>query len=77
MPSIAMEAAPQPPHQKGRPGTSGAPESRFDASFNRLAHTFGIEKEGDEAAKVCRRKIASQGYLTGLFASTTLSSCAL
>lgn len=51
MPSIAMEAAPQPPHQKGRPGTSGAPESRFDASFNRLAHTFGIEKEGDEAAK--------------------------
>lgn len=73
MPSIAMEAAPQPPHQKGRPGTSGAPESRFDASFNRLAHTFGIEKEGDEAAKVCRRKIA-QGYLTGLSASTTLSS---
>ena len=74
MPSIAMEAAPQPPHQKGRPGTSGAPESRFDASFNRLAHTFGIEKEGDEAAKVCRRKIASQGYLTSLSASTALSS---
>ena len=65
------------PAKKGRPGTSGAPESRFDASLSSLAHMFGIEKEDGEADQVCRRKIASQGYLTGLFASTTLSSCAL
>ena len=64
MPSLALEASAPQPHQKGRPGSSGAPESRFDASFNRLATTFGIEQEGDEGAKVWRRtSLRLLGYL--------------
>ena len=41
----------QPP----KAGAGGAGESRFDASFDRLTHSFGIEDSREDTTKVRRR----------------------